>query len=139
MTDRPRSATVPAMSDAERIQADQIATTVAALLEPRLGAIEKSLRGDDFGNPGLARRVHAVEETHRGVDKVHADMRTAADSAVDRLAEHVRVKADRQEVEDLSGQVQRLSTRIDRLIWLFLGAGIASGGGAAAIAQLLGS
>ena len=114
-----------------QVQADNIAKAVVDRLEPRLGAIERSIRGDDLGNPGLVRRIDSVERVHQSIDAVHAEMRaTAANAAA--------AKADRHEVEDLSEQVRRLSQRIDRAFWAFVGAGIASGGGAAAIARILG-
>ena len=139
---------------ASQVQADQIAHTVADLLDPRLSRLERAILGDDVGNPGLVRRIHTVEEAHRGVDKIHDSMRTSSEASVSRvekmldtkadrlkheaIADQVAAKADRHEVEDLAEQLRRLSTRIDRMVWLFLGAGIASGGGAAAIARIVG-
>ena len=133
------------MTDRDRTDlrmTDQMADLVDAVADITSGIarLERALLGDvSIGHQGLVARVSDLENLARSAATLHdgIDDRRAVDDTrlgdrMDELATRTHIEFD--EIRDGTNRVER---KIDRLLWVVLGAGLVTGGGFSYIVQSL--
>lgn len=111
-----------------------VADAILDRLDPRIARLERAILGDDsIGHVGLVTRVHDLEEVAKTAETTHQAIDERRRDSVARVHERL------EEVEaDIRGQINSLSKRMDRVMWVALGIGIGSGAGASWLTQVLG-
>lgn len=97
-----------------------------ASLATRFERVEQAILGDvTIGHIGLVDRMARIEADHRSVPDVHRDMGKERADGDKRTHEHI------EKVEEaLGSDVARIEKKIDRLIWIVVGAAaVITGGG----------
>lgn len=120
-----------------------IASEVVKQISPRLERIERGLFGDHgIGHVGLVTRLESLEDVAQSIDVVHGridDRRNDGDRLLhDRIDKELI--GEMRGVEDrLSGETRQLERKVDRAIWILVGASAAiNGGGIWAAVRLAG-
>lgn len=112
-------------------------TQIAASLDlvlTRLERVESAIVGDEsIGHRGLTKRVMALEAAERSFEATHEGIDNRRLEGDRRLHERLD-----ESTAKLDGEVQRIEKKLDRIIWVAAGIGIASGGGAALLAKAFG-
>ncbi len=124
----------------EQILVSAVAEAVVEKLDPRIERMERAILGDgSIGHIGLVERVRDLESIARGVDQVHGaidERRIDGDKRLhirlDEVREEIATKADHEDLE-------AIRRKLDRIIWMAAGVGLATGAGAATVARMFGA
>ena len=94
--------------------------------------LHRALIGDQtIGHRGVVERLGVLEAVERAIPEVHAkidERRVEGDRRAHERIDEIDKKYD-AEVEAIRDDGRRIERKVDRLIWLFLGAGAVTGGG----------
>jgi hypothetical protein len=120
-----------------------IADEVVKQISPRLERIERGLFGDDgIGHIGLVDRLETLEGIARGINEVHNGIDGRRVEGDRRLHERIDVEiiAEMRKGESrLTEETRKLDKKVDRAIWIVVGASLAlNGGGIWAAARVAG-
>ncbi|MDP3973162.1 MAG: hypothetical protein Q8P61_09680 [Candidatus Nanopelagicales bacterium] len=118
---------------------------IAALgqLPASVGRLERALLGDPtIGHKGLVQRTERLEVLADGIHAIHNEIEgrrkegdARAHNRVDQLEIQWRSELKQQhddnraEIEQIKDDGRRVEKKVDRLIYVFLGAGAVTGGG----------
>ena len=110
-----------------------IAAEVLEVLDPRIERMERAILGEGaIGHLGLVDRVKDLETAARSISEVHGQMeerRIDGDRRLHERIDHIHNgKASTEDMMKLSGEVNKMARKFDRIIWIVAGVGIGSGG-----------
>ena len=118
------------MTEQQQLSAELVESLTA--MPEAVNRLHRALIGDaTIGHRGVVERLGMLEQVERSIPAVHAsidDRRIEGDRRAHERIDEIAEKFE-TEVDAIRDDGRRIERKVDRLIWLFLGAGAVTGGG----------